>query len=79
MEFLFHLVIFSILDQSYNKAEVSQSTSLCITLEDIENQRIVDSKQQKCVIAYFIRENDHKYDKTSIVETEELLKKKVKQ
>jgi hypothetical protein len=77
MEFLFHLVIFSILDQSYNKTEVSQSTSLCITLEDIENQRIVDSKEQKCVIAYFIRENDHKYDKTSIIETESLLKKKV--
>ncbi|CAO0796168.1 unnamed protein product [Mucor circinelloides] len=75
-EFLFHLVIFLVLDQSYNKAEVSQSTSLCIKLEDIENQSIVDAKQQKCVISYFIRENDHKYDNTSVIEIEGLLKKK---
>ncbi|KAI9485639.1 MAG: hypothetical protein EXX96DRAFT_592666 [Benjaminiella poitrasii] len=76
-EYLFHLVIYLVLDQSYNKSEVSQSTSLCISLEDIENERIVDSKQQKYVISYFIRENDHKYDNTSVVEIEELLKKKV--
>ncbi|KAF1807420.1 hypothetical protein FB192DRAFT_1022126 [Mucor lusitanicus] len=75
-EFLFHLVIYLVLDQSYNKAEVSQSTSLCIKLEDIENQSIVDAKQQKCVISYFIRENDHKYDNTYVVEIEEMLKKK---
>ncbi|CAO3634288.1 unnamed protein product [Mucor fragilis] len=75
-EFLFYLVIYLVLDQSYNKAEVSQSTSLCIKLEDIENQSIVDAKQQKYVISYFIRENDHKYDNTHVVEIEELLKKK---
>ncbi|KAI8647624.1 hypothetical protein BD408DRAFT_327133, partial [Parasitella parasitica] len=75
-EFLYHLVIYLVLDQSYNKAEVSQSTSLCIKLEDIENQRIVDTKQQKCVISYFIRENDHRYDNTSVVEIEKLLKDK---
>lgn len=75
-EFLYHLVIYLVLDQSYNKAEVGQSTSLCIKLEDIENQSIVDSKQQKCVISYFIRENDHKYDNTSVIEIEGLLKKK---
>ncbi|KAL9547757.1 hypothetical protein MBANPS3_006002 [Mucor bainieri] len=75
-EFLFHLVIYLVLDQSYNKAEVSQSTSLCIKLEDIENQSIVDAKQQKCVISYFIRENDHKYDNTHVIEIEEMLKKK---
>ncbi|KAI8382323.1 hypothetical protein BD560DRAFT_452915 [Blakeslea trispora] len=76
IEFLFHLVIYLVLDQSYNKAEVSQSSSLCITLEDIEKQRIVDAKEQKWVITYFVRENDHKYDKTSVIEIEELLKKK---
>ncbi|CEP14447.1 hypothetical protein [Parasitella parasitica] len=75
-EFLYHLVIYLILDQSYNKKEVSQSTSLCIRLEDIENQSIIDLKQQKCVIAYFIRENDHRYDNTSVVEIEKLLKDK---
>ncbi|KAK4517468.1 uncharacterized protein ATC70_000805 [Mucor velutinosus] len=75
-EFLFHLVIYLVLDQSYNKAEVNQSTSLCIKLEDIENQSIVDAKQQRCVISYFIRENDHKYDNTYVVEIEEMLKKK---
>ncbi|KAG2214697.1 hypothetical protein INT46_000916 [Mucor plumbeus] len=75
-EFLYHLVIYLVLDQSYNKAEVSQSTSLCIKLDDIENQSIVDYKEQKCVISYFIRENDHKYDNTSVIEIEELLKKK---
>ncbi|KAI8375615.1 hypothetical protein EDC96DRAFT_495935 [Choanephora cucurbitarum] len=76
IEFLFQLVIYLILDQSYNKAEVSQSSSLCISLEDIEKQRIVDAKEQKWVITYFIRENDHKYDKTSVVEIEALMKKK---
>lgn len=69
-------MIYSILSQSFNKAEVSDSTSLCITIDDIENQNIVDAKQQKYVITYFIRENDHKYDKTCIVEIEEILKKK---
>lgn len=55
---------------------MAQSTSLCITIDDIEKQSIVDAKQQKCVIAYFIRENDHKYDKTTIIEIEETIKKK---
>lgn len=76
-EYLFHLVVYSVLDQSYNKAEVGQSSSLCITLEDIEEQKITDAKQQKYVISYFIRENDHKYDNTSIIEIEALMKKKV--
>lgn len=39
----------------------------------------MDTKQQKCVVAYFIRENDHRYDKTSVLEVEELLKKKVRE
>ncbi|KAI7893397.1 uncharacterized protein EV154DRAFT_501861 [Mucor mucedo] len=76
VDFLYHLVIYTILSQSFNKAEVAESTSLCITIEDIEKQAILDAKQQKYVITYFIRENDHKYDKTSIVEIEEILKKK---
>ncbi|KAI9268456.1 hypothetical protein EDC94DRAFT_600279 [Helicostylum pulchrum] len=75
-DFLYHLVLYSVLSQSFNKTEVAQSTSLCITIDDIEKQSIVDAKQQKCVIAYFIRENDHKYDKTSIIEIEEIIKKK---
>ncbi|GAN05483.1 hypothetical protein MAM1_0093c04954 [Mucor ambiguus] len=75
-EFLFYLVIYLVLDQSYNKAEVSQSASLCIKLEDIENQSIVDAKQQKYVISYFIRENDHRYDNTHVISIEEMLKKK---
>ncbi|KAI7902698.1 uncharacterized protein BX663DRAFT_510177 [Cokeromyces recurvatus] len=76
VEYAFHFVIYLVLDQSYNKSEVSQSTSLCISLEDIENERIIDSKQQKYVVSYFIRENDHKYDNTSVIEIEDLLKKK---
>lgn len=76
IDFLYHLVIYTILSQSFNKAEVAESTSLCITIDDIEKQSISDAKQQKYVITYFIRENDHKYDKTSIVEIEEILKKK---
>ncbi|KAG0918960.1 hypothetical protein G6F62_004991 [Rhizopus arrhizus] len=75
-EFLYHLVLYVILDQSYCQAEVEQSTSLCISAEDITKQNIMDTKQQKCVVAYFIRENDHRYDKTSVLEVEELLKKK---
>lgn len=70
-------MIYSILDQSFNKAEVAQSSSLCISLEDIENQKITDTKQQKYVVSYFIRENDHKYDNTCILEIESLIKKKV--
>ncbi|KAG1468267.1 hypothetical protein G6F56_003931 [Rhizopus delemar] len=58
------------------QAEVEKSTSLCIPAEDITKQSITDTKQQKCVISYFIRENDHKYDKTSVLEVDELLKKK---
>ena len=76
VEFLYHLVIYLILAQSFNKSEVIESTSLCITIDDIEKQNIVDSKQQKCVITYFVRENDHKYDKTCILEIEEIIKKK---
>jgi hypothetical protein len=76
IDFLYHLVLYLILSQSFNKAEVAESTSLCITMEDIEKQSIVDTKQQKCVVTYFIRENDHKYDKTAIVEIEEIVKKK---
>lgn len=76
VEYLFHLVIYLILSQSFNKNEVAESTSLCITLEDIEKQNILDSKQQKCVITYFVRENDHKYDKTSVIEIENIIKKK---
>ncbi|EIE83617.1 hypothetical protein RO3G_08322 [Rhizopus delemar RA 99-880] len=78
-EFLYHLVLYVILDQSYCQAEVEQSTSLCISAEDITKQNITDTKQQKCVVAYFIRENDHRYDKTSVLEVEELLKKKVRE
>lgn len=76
IDFLYHLVIYTILSQSFNKAEVAESTSLCITIDDIEKQSILDAKQHKYVITYFIRENDHKYDKTSIVEIEDILKKK---
>lgn len=76
MDYLFHLVIYLILSQSFNKNEVAESTSLCITIKDIEKQSILDSKQQKCVITYFMRENDHKYDKTSVVEIENIIKKK---
>lgn len=65
-----------VLAQSFNKAEVVDSTSLCITVDDIEKNNIADTKQQKYVIAYFIRENDHKYDKTFIIEIEENIKKK---
>lgn len=71
--------MYVILDQSYCQAEVEQSTSLCISAEDITKQNITDTKQQKCVVAYFIRENDHRYDKTSVLEVEELLKKKVRE
>lgn len=76
IDFLYHLVLYLILSQSFNKAEVAESTSLCITMDDIEKQSIVDTKQQKCVVTYFIRENDHKYDKTALVEIEDILKKK---
>ncbi|KAG1171783.1 hypothetical protein G6F70_003820 [Rhizopus microsporus] len=75
-EFLYHFVLYIILDQSYSRAEVEQSTSLCISTEDITKQSITDIKQQRSVIAYFIRENDHKYDKTGVLEMEGLLKKK---
>ena len=74
-EFLYHFVLYIILDQSYSRAEVEQSTSLCISTEDITKQSITDIKQQRSVIAYFIRENDHKYDKTGVLEMEGLLKK----
>lgn len=70
-------MLYIILDQSFSQAEVEKSTSLCIPAEDITKQSITDTKQQKCVISYFIRENDHKYDKTSVLEVDELLKKKV--
>ncbi|KAI9359359.1 hypothetical protein BD770DRAFT_362932 [Pilaira anomala] len=75
-DFLYHLVLYLVLAQSFNKAEVVDSTSLCITVDDIEKNNIADTKQQKYVIAYFIRENDHKYDKTFIIEIEENIKKK---
>ncbi|KAI9272559.1 hypothetical protein BY458DRAFT_160286 [Sporodiniella umbellata] len=76
IEFLYHLVLYVILDQSFSQTEVEKSTSLCIPAQDITQQKVIDMKQQKFVIAYFIRENDHKYDKTSVVEVDELLKAK---
>jgi hypothetical protein len=76
VDFLYHFVLYLVLSQSFNKMEVIDSTSLCISMNDIEKHSIVDSKQQKYVITYFIRENDHKYDKTSVMEIENIIKKK---
>ncbi|KAI8988285.1 hypothetical protein BDF20DRAFT_317481 [Mycotypha africana] len=75
-DFLFHFVIYSVVSQSFSKDEVAGSSSLCIQPENIENEDIVDTKQQKNVISHFLEADDHKYDKSMVTEIEGLLKKK---
>ncbi|KAI8993432.1 hypothetical protein BDB01DRAFT_326341 [Pilobolus umbonatus] len=74
-DFLFHLVIYSVLNQSYSQSDIEQST-LDILPADIENSVTMDAKDRKRVIDTFVQSNDHRYDKSDIIQFSQLLQEK---
>ncbi|KAI8883928.1 hypothetical protein K501DRAFT_86326 [Backusella circina FSU 941] len=67
LEFIYHLVLYLVLEQSFNKKEVDESISLIVSTNEIEQQTVKDDKKQKSVIEYFLKVENHQIDKTLVI------------
>jgi hypothetical protein len=77
LDFIYHLVLYLVLEQSFNKKEVEESISLIVSTNEIEQQTVMDDKKQKSVIDYFLKVENHQIDKTLVGLLMQHLEKKV--